>query len=116
MRAKEIFENKNVADLPAGARDVMPPSLVIPDLDGGYYELYRMLIALAGLPDTEAPLSSVVKDHPYISPYSDYEKVAVAKMLKKMGKHPQWLSKKHSEESPEINKTSPVRKFKDYCK
>lgn len=119
MKAKEIIGGRKaekVADLPVGARDVMPPSMVVPDLNG-YYELYRMLISLAGLPDnSDTPMSSVVRDSPYIAPYSTYEYDAVLKMLSKMGKIPKNLSTRPSQESDDVNKASPVRKFKDYTK
>ena len=114
MKASEIFENKNVADLPHSAKDAMLPSMIVPNLDG-YYELYRMLIALAGLPDKkDTPMSSVVTDVPYIAPYSKYEHDAIVKILKSMGKSPKYLSNAKSTEPKETNKVSPVRKFKDY--
>lgn len=113
MKASEIFEDKKVAQLPKGSEATMLPSMIVPDLDG-YYELYRMLITLAGLPDKDTPLSSVVRDVPYISPYSQYEHDAVVKILKKMGKKPTYLSKMSSQEPKETQKISPVRAFKDY--
>lgn len=112
MRANEIFENKNIADVPSGSRETMMPSMVVPDLDG-YYELYRMLIALASYPNI-VPMSSVVRDLPYIAPYSKQEYEETEKMLKKMGKHPNHLTKFPSEEPKDTNKISPVRPYKDF--
>jgi hypothetical protein len=113
MRARELFEERK-ADVPDGARDVMQPTMVVHDLDGNY-ELYRLLIAVAGLPATKGlPLASVTPDKPYFAPYSKQEHETLTDMLKSMGKHPEHLTKKHSEEPKGTNKASPVRPFKDY--
>lgn len=113
MRAQDLFESED-ADIPWGARETLPPSMVVPDM-GAYYEFYRFVINLAGLPENEdIPNQSVVRDVPLIVPYSQTEHEHVEKMLKKMGKHPVHLTKKPSQEPGFVNKISPVRTFKDY--
>ena len=115
MRAKELFESDD-ADLPWGARDTLPPSMVVPDM-GAYYEFYRFVISLAGFPAKEnTPKGSVLRDAPIIIPYSKIEYDAVEKVLKKMGKHPKHLTKNPSTEPEFVHKASPVRQFKDYDK
>lgn len=113
MRARDLFESEE-ADIPWGARETLPPSMIVPDM-GAYYEFYRFVISLAGLPENEdTPTQSVVRDVPLIVPYSKIEHDHVQKMLKKMGKHPVHLTKKPSVEPNFVHKNSPVRKFKDY--
>jgi len=115
MRAKELFEKRlKGADLPAGSREAMPPSMVVPDLDPNY-EYYRLLTAIAGLPsDDNIPLNSVLKDKPLIIPYTKIEHEEVMKILAKMEKHPEHLTKAPSIEMDDVHKVSPVRAFKDY--
>lgn len=113
MRAKDLFESED-ADLPWGARETLPPSMIVPDL-GNYYEFYRFVINLAGFPEKEnTPDKSVIRDVPMIIPYSKIEHDSVEKVLRKMGKHPVHLTKQPSIEPKFVNKNSPVRKFKDY--
>jgi hypothetical protein len=116
MRAKEILENKKtaVADVPHGVRETMPTTMVVPDINGDY-NFYRLLVAIAGLPDRDdIPLESIVRDMPYFAPYSQVEHDMLDTMFKKMGKHPIHLTKKSSIEPPDTHKSSPVRQFKDY--
>ena len=113
MRAKELFESED-ADLPWGARETLPPSMVVPDM-APYYEFYRFVISLAGYPEKEdMPVPSVMRDVPMIVPYSPAEHDGIMKILKKMGKKPVHLTKKPSIEPTFVHKSSPVRKFKDY--
>lgn len=112
MKARELLESKP-ADLPHTAREALPPSMVVPDL-GPFYEFYRFVVALAGFPESDVPLSSVFKDMPFIVPYSQQEYDAVTKMLTKMGKHPTLFTKQPSVEHPSTQKASPVRQFKDF--
>jgi hypothetical protein len=111
MRARDLFEEKE-ADVPDGARDTMLPSMVVHNLDNAY-GFYRALIAIAGLPDTDAALASVTPDSPYFAPYTKTEMEHVKKVLKKMGATPTHLSNKPSQEPATTNKVSPVRQFKD---
>jgi len=115
MRARELFEKvQKGADLPISSRESMPPSMVVPDLEPNY-EYYRLLVALAGLPDNDdIPLNSVLKDKPLIIPYSKIEHDHVMKMLAKMEKNPEPLTKAPSIETDDVHKVSPVRTFKDY--
>ena len=115
MRASEILEGRTnkVADLPPSSREALPPSLIIPDLDPNY-EYYRLVVALAGMPDNnDIPLNSVVKDVPVVVPYTKQEYDMVLKMLRKMKKNETHLTNTPSGELPEIHKISPVRAFKD---
>jgi len=115
MRARELFEKTlKGADLPFGSREALPPSMVVPDLEPNY-EYYRLLTALAGMPDDDAiPLNSVLKDKPLIIPYTKIEHDHVMKILSKMDKNPQPLTKAPSIETDDVHKISPVRTFKDY--
>ena len=115
MRARELFEtNKNTADLPDSTREAMPPGTLTPDLAGDY-EYYRLLTALAGVPDSpDIPLNSVLKDKPIVVPYTKLEHDQVVKMLKKMKKNHKHLTNAPSGEMDSVHKISPVRVFKDY--
>jgi hypothetical protein len=115
MRARELFEKaQKGADIPQSSREALPPSMVVPDLDPNY-EYYRLLVALAGLPDNDhIPLNSVLKDKPLIIPYTQIEHDEVMKILAKMDKNPEHLTKAPSIELPDTHKISPVRVFKDY--
>ena len=114
MRARELFEtNKKSADLPDGMREAMPPGTLTTDI--GDYDFYRLLVALAGVPSSpDIPLNSVLKDKPLVVPYSQLEHDQVVKMLKKMNKNHEDLTKGPSGEMDTVHKTSPVRTFKDY--
>jgi hypothetical protein len=114
MRARELFEN-NRADVPDGARDTMKPSIVAHGLDNAY-GFYRALIAIAGMPHTNIPLSSVTPDKPYFAPYTTQELNHVHDILGHMGSSYEHLSKKPSSEPKTVNKVSPVRAFEDLDK
>lgn len=116
MQIREIFESTNrSSDIPPGAQETMPPALTVTDMDQ-YYEFYRFMIAMAGQPDTNIPLQGPVADGAFIAPYSKQELDHVLKLLKKMGKHPKFITKHASIEPKSTNTTSPVRKFIDYDK
>jgi len=113
MRARELFEEK-AADLPSSSREAMPRGTMIPDLDGDY-EFYRLVTALAGVPDNpDIPLNSIMKDKPLVVPYTELEYQQVQKMLKKMKKADDTLTKAPSGEADWVHKTSPVRQFRDH--
>jgi hypothetical protein len=115
MRAKEIFESKNYADIPPGAQETMPPTLTVTDMDQ-YYEFYRFMVAMAGQPDKPIPLEGPVADGAFIAPYTKQELDHVLKLLKRMGKHHKFITKYPSIEPKSTNTDSPVRKFVDYDK
>lgn len=115
MRAKEIFESTNYADIPPGAQETMPPSITVTNMDQ-YYEFYRFMVAMAGQPDVAIPLEGPVADGVYIAPYSKQELDHVLKLLKRMGKNHKFITKKPSIEPTSTNTMSPVRKFVDLDK
>lgn len=114
MRAEEIFESVE-APVPWSAREALPPSMTIPDMDP-YYEYYRFLVTLAGHPSTPSPSRSITRDIPFIVPYTPAEHKWVTSLLKSLGKTPAHLTKKPSIEPETVNIKSPVRPFKDYDK
>ena len=113
MRARELFEEK-AAELPDSSRESMPKGTLVPDLAGDY-EYYRLLTALAGVPDNpNIPLNSVMKDKPLVVPYTELEYNQVQKMLHRMERNHDHLTKAPSSEADWVHKTSPVRSFKDH--
>ena len=113
MRAKDLLESKNNADIPPGAQETMPPSITITDMDQ-YYEFYRFMVAMAGQPDINVPIEGPVADGVYIAPYTKQELDHIIKLAKRMGKHHKFITKKPSIEPKSTNTVSPVRKFVDY--
>lgn len=115
MRIREIFESTNRSDIPPGAQETMPPVVTVPDMDQ-YYEFYRFMVAMAGEPHTSSPVEGPIADGIFIAPYSKQELDHVITLLKRMGKHPKFITKHPSIEPKSTNTTSPVRKFVDYDK
>jgi len=114
VRAREIFEHRGDADVPDTSREAMPNGTLVPDLDSDY-EFYRLLTALAGVPENpNIPLNSVMKDKPLVVPYTEIEHQQVLKMLKRMKRNNDTLTKAPSGEADWVHKISPVRKFKDH--
>jgi hypothetical protein len=115
MRARELFEKTlKGAELPDSTREALPNGTLTPDLAGDY-EYYRLLTALAGVPENpDIPLNSVLKDKPIVVPYTQMEHDQVVKMLKKMKKDHEHLTIAPSGEMDSVHKISPVRTFKDY--
>lgn len=113
MRARELFEDKS-ADLPDSSRESMPKGTMVANL-GGDYEYYRLVTALAGVPDNpDIPLNSIMKDKPLVVPYTDIEYQQVQKMLKRMKRNDDTLTKAPSGEAEWVHKVSPVRQFRDH--
>jgi len=85
MRARELFETKQKgAELPDSSREALPNGSLTPDIPSDY-EFYRLLTALAGVPDSpDIPLNSVLQDKPIVVPYTQLEHDQVVKMLKKI--------------------------------
>ena len=118
MRAKELleatFNEHKGAELPDSAREALPHGTLTPDIPSDY-EFYRLLTALAGVPDSpNIPLNSVLQDKPIVVPYTKLEHDQVVKMLKKMNRSHEHLTVAPSGEMDIVHKVSPVRAFKDY--
>jgi hypothetical protein len=113
MKIKDITESSVKSYIPPGAQETMPPTITVPSMDQ-YYEYYRFLIAVAGLPEKDnIPLNSPMKDGPYIAPFSSVEHDHSVEILKKMGKNIKHLTTKPSQELNTTNTVSPVRRFVD---
>jgi hypothetical protein len=113
MKIRDLLESVDRADIPSGMQDTMPPALSVDDMDQ-YYEYYRFAVAIAGMPENDdIPIRGPINDNPWIAPYTDVEHDHAMKVLRKMGKNPKHLTKKPSTEPSWVNKSSPVRQFKD---
>jgi hypothetical protein len=113
MKIRELLESSNKAEIASGVQETMPPSLSVEDMDQ-YYEYYRFAVAIAGMPENEGiPINGPINDNPWIAPYSAAEHDHVMAVLRKMGKNPKHLTRKPSCEPDWVNKSSPVRPFKD---
>jgi len=112
MKIRDLFESTDTACIPPGMQETMPPALSV-EMDQ-YYEYYRFAVAIAGMPENdEIPIHGPISDNPWIAPYTDVEHEHALAVLKKMGKSPKHLARKPSTEPKWVNKSSPVRPFKD---
>lgn len=112
MLIKDLLESER-ATIPPGMQETMPPAMTAPRMDQ-YYEYYRFLVAIAGLPEKDdIPLKGPIEDGPYFAPYSAIEHDHTVELLKKMGKKVKHLTSKPSNEMIDTQKISPVRKFVD---
>lgn len=112
MRIKDLLEAKS-APFPPGATETLPPSFTVPSLDK-YYEYYRFLIAVAGMPEeTQIPLNGPIGDGVYITPYSEVERKHSLDILKKMGRKVVPITRNPSMEPADSHSVSPVRPFID---
>lgn len=110
MRFKEInpdIKEKKVANMPPDTYNHLPRSLSVVGADA-YYDFYRLLISMAGLPDENLPVASVLADFPFACAYTDAEEKMIEKTLKRHGHKARYHSSQGSKESPEVNKVSPI--------
>lgn len=115
MKLIDLLED-STADIDDGYRETLPPSFTSPSMDQ-YYEYYRFLVAIAGMPENGSiPTNGPIKDGPYIVPYSKIERDHSIELLKKMGKSVEFVTSKPSMEPSSTGKASPVRKFVDMDK
>lgn len=112
MRIRDLLEAKS-ATMPPSAMETLPPTFTVPSLDK-YYEYYRFLIAVAGMPEeTQIPLTGPIGDGVYITPYSDIERKHSLEILKKMGRKVVPVTRNPSTEPKDSHSVSPVRRFVD---
>lgn len=132
MRAKEfVTETKYGAavDVPASASK-MPKSHVsaikgaisMPDISqtkqgGSPYAQWRFGIAMAGAPDYPTEPAGAFAGDPLLATYSDADLQIINSAAKMIGAgEVKKLTNNRSEESPIVNKISPVKGFKGYKK
>jgi hypothetical protein len=107
VRLKEIKLNKDTAPMPDGTYDHLPRSLSVVGADA-YYDFYRLLISMAGLPDSDLPVKSVIADFPFACAYTPEEQEMIERTLKRHGHTPRYHSSEGSREAPTVNKVSPL--------
>ena len=124
MRAHEfILENYNSAgslDSPERGpgllepeRQAMPGVKTFPDIPSHYYDMYRFGMHMAGSPDGQKmEKRGAVGNQLVTLAYSDADADIVNKSAKAMNISIKALSSDGSEESKEINQTSPIAKPK----
>ena len=107
MRARE-FIKEDFDGVKDDYLHTMVPSIIATDMDM-YYEFYRWMTAIAGEPDIKVDSShDHFRDNPVALAYTPEEEQMLVKSLGKFGKKFRYLTKSKSQESPGINKTSPV--------
>lgn len=117
MKIYEIIaEGKNQDKLPNDAKLASPGLVTTPDANnnaGDAYKSYRMGLALAGAPEYPTKAESEIAGDPLLSTYTDaeWEMVQYAAKQAKVGNMKR-LSRRRSEELPDVNKTSAVAKPK----
>lgn len=112
MKIQELLESGSVARFPKVATTALPHVISSPGMDQ-YYEYYRFLVALAGMPDRDIAIDGPVHDGPIITPYTSVEKEHAVRLLQKMGKKVKFHDITGSEEGEKRNTASPVRAFID---
>lgn len=98
--------------MPADSQKIMPKTMSLHNINSDY-EYYRFLVAIAGHPQEDTPIGSVIADSPIAVAYTDQEYDMIHATLEKMGKSHYHVSKSSSQEPDHIQKTSPVRTFTD---
>jgi hypothetical protein len=123
MRAKEFISDQTefydaeyAADHPGYEQREIPGAFTIPDASINFYHMYRYGILMAASPNnTQSRFDdqSTLGDKMIIAPYSDVDAKIMqgASLASKMS-----ANKSHrysiKDENPEVNRTSPVAKFK----
>ena len=98
--------------MPHTAAEATPGALS----NGGYYELYRASMAMAGSPDNEhePDAASWVGGNGYVGTYTDVEADIAKKAFKKLGFRVGKFVDGPSQEPDAVNTSSPVKGFKGY--
>ena len=109
MRFKEILESLGHSKLPKNARYGIPGARVWPQLSNGNpYDMYRMLVAMAGCPDNDMPKDGPTGPNMVTISYTDADEEIALKAGKHMGYTSKELTTDGSSEMPQVNKKSPV--------
>jgi hypothetical protein len=124
MRAREFISEQTEAEhQQARAAEhgdyeqrAMAGAYIIPDASLNYYQMYRYGIMMARAPDPQPDAfddQTSLGDKMIVMPYSDGGVETMLAASKATGKAAVSISKyKQSEENPEVNRVSPVAKFK----
>ena len=109
MRFKEIIESLGHSKLPKNAIYGIPGARIWPDLDNSSpYNMYRMLVAMAGCPDNDMPKDGPTGPNMVTLSYTQADEEIAIKAGKHMGYTSKELTTKDSTEMPQVNKTSPI--------
>ena len=109
MRFREILESLGTSKLPKNARYGIPGARVWPQLNNGNpYDMYRMLVAMAGCPDNDMPKDGPTGPNMVTLSYTDADEEIAIKAGKHMGYTSKELTTDGSTEMPSINVKSPV--------
>ena len=110
MKVKDLESNRKeerIAHLDSELYDHLPRSLSVLGADA-YYDFYRLMISMAGLPDKDVPVSSVLADFPFACAYTDKEQEMIEKTLKRHKLPARYHSSPGSKECSSVNKMSPI--------
>ena len=109
MRIKEIIESRGHSKLPKNARYGIPGERIWPELDNSNpYNIYRMLIAMAGSPDSDMQLNGPTGQKMVTLGYTTADEEIAISAGNKLGFKSKQITTSKSEEMPQVNKTSPV--------
>ena len=109
MRAHEFIIEDDLNDFSDTARAAMPNATVWPELDNSSpYHAFRFGVALAGSPDKVYPKDGPTGQKMVTVAYTQAEQDILKHTAKKMGFKPKHISKPPSEETGDVNKSSPV--------
>ena len=109
MRFREIVESLGKSKLPKNARYSIPGARIWPGLSNGNpYEMYRMLVAMAGCPESDMPKDGPTGPHMVTLSYTTADEEIAIKAGKNMGQTSKELTTNDSSEMPQVNKTSPI--------
>ena len=108
MRAKE-FIREGEDDFSASAKAAMPNANMWPDLDNSSpYHAFRFGVALAGSPEKTMPVDGPTGQHMVTVAYTKEEQAILDQTGKRMGFTHNAIAKPPSEETADVNKSSPL--------
>jgi hypothetical protein len=108
MRARE-FIKEDEGDFTASAKSAMPNASVWPELDNSSpYHAFRFGVALAGSPEKTMPKDGPTGQHMVTVAYTKEEQAILDTTGKRMGFTHRNIANPSSEETTDVQKTSPV--------
>ena len=109
MRFREIVESLGRSKLPKNARYGIPGARIWPELNNGNpYDMYRMLVAMAGCTDNDKPKNGHTGPNMVTLSYTPADEEIAIKAGNNMGYKSKELTPENSDEMPSVNIKSPT--------
>jgi hypothetical protein len=96
--------------LRTSSKYALPDAEVFDDLDNGHpYYMYRFGVALAGSPDNFGDINGPTRSNLVTIGYTDADREIIDAAKRHLGRKSTRISKKKSQEMPDVNRQSPVQ-------